>query len=233
MPFPPAPEPAKKSSLLSFKNLKKLRWPALVAAATGGPYAYFEGGDVSGELTKAIGALTAAGEKTASSAGKQLSGTNTDRLGGLSSGVGGALPSPQLSEVFRFDITPAWVTSRWNEVTLGMADVGLSGHRVLLVTGPRPEDLAGSLTYYFDGDQVLKRIRFEGVTGDPRPLVAAMAMQYQFVRCRTDVPGTEIYQVHRDGKARGDLRVRSAPVVRATSQLGRYSVSLAIDNPRG
>jgi hypothetical protein len=58
-----------------------------------------------------------------------------------------------------------------------------------------------------------------------------MAMRYRFVRCRTDVPGAEIYQVHYDGKATGDLRIRSAPLVRANSTLGRYSVSLAIDRP--
>ena len=233
MPFPPAPVPGKTGSLLSFKNLKKLRWAALVATALGGPYAYFESGEISGDVSEVVKEWTASSDQPAAPA--SLTATASlrpdPRYGNKSANAASSTGPTQLAEVFRFDISPSWVTGQWHEVTLGMADVELFGHRVMLVTGKNPADLAGSLTYYFDGNNSVQRIRFEGVTGDPRPLVAELATKYRFVRCRADVAGAEVYQVHRDGKARGDLRVRSAPIVRADSPLGRYSVSLAIDRP--
>lgn len=232
MPFPPAPEPAKRARWLSLKNLKRLRWPALAATVFGGPYTYFKGEDVADSLTTLVPQWTSRGggqTPPVAERGPVASRSDIGRFGAF----GGPAGAPvQFNEIFRFDISPDWVAGHWSEVTLGMADVELTGHRVMLVTGSRPEDLAGALTYYFDRDQSVRRIRFEGVTGDPRPLVAGMATQYRFVRCGTDVPGTDVYQVHRDGKAKGDLRIRSAPTIRANSSLGRYSVSLAIDHPR-
>jgi hypothetical protein len=235
MPFPPAPGPEKKGSLLSFKNLKKLRWPALVASALGGPYAYFESGEITGDFSKAVREWTTSSDNPATTASVTSTASlrPDPRFGAYSTGAVSSTGPTQLAEIFRFDVSPSWVTSQWHEVTLGMADVELSGHRVMLVTGKNPADLAGSLTYYFNRDNAVQRIRFEGVTGDPRPLVAELATKYRFVRCRADVAGAEVYQVHRDGKARGDLRIRSAPIVRADSPLGRYSVSLAIDRPNG
>ncbi len=233
MPFPPAPTSKKWGSLLSFKNFKKLRWPALAATMLGGPYAYFEGDDWAGGITKVVQEWTTSSSKSdpSTTLGSGRSDAGSSRIGGFSTGVASSAAPTQLAEIFRFDVSPAWVTSHWSEVALGMSDVELSGHRVMLITGPQPQDLAGALTYYFDRDQQVQRIRFEGVTGDPRPLVAELATKLRFVRCRADVPGTDIYQVHRDGKASGDLRIRSSPVVRSESPLGRYSVSLAIDRP--
>jgi hypothetical protein len=236
MPFPPAP-PEKKTSLLSLANWKKYRFPILAASIMGGPVAYFE------RDTWQQSAATALKEWSSESdaAPPAAIGANPTAMAGMPAAVpyGGTpqkvdpvnQPMP-VPEVFNWEITPDWVASRWQEVSLGMADVSLTGHRVTLVTGPTPQDLAGALTYYFDVDQKLQRIRFEGVTGDPRPLVAQMALRHRFMRCATNVPGTEIYQVHLDGKARGEMRIRSAPVVRTHSQLGRYSVSVAIDRPK-
>jgi hypothetical protein len=50
---------------------------------------------------------------------------------------------------------------------------------VPLVTGTRPDDIAGSLTYYFDKRQQLQRITFEGVVGDERRLVNFVTGQYK------------------------------------------------------
>ncbi len=233
MPFPPAPTSEKWGSLLSFKTLKKLRWPALAAAMMGGPYAYFEGDDWAGGVTKVVQEWTTSSSNSDNSTtlGSGLSDVGSGRIGAFNTGVESSAAPTHLAEIFRFDVSPAWVTSHWPEVSLGMSDVELTGHRVMLITGPQPQDLAGALTYYFDRDQQVQRIRFEGVTGDPRPLVAELVTKLRFVRCRADVPGADVYQVHRNGKAAGDLRIRSTPVVRADSPLGRYSVSLAIDRP--
>src|SRR5687767_3347320 len=53
-----------------------------------------------------------------------------------------------LAEVLRFDITPAWLTQRWPRVMNARHAAGsLQAYRVPLVTGAKPTDLAGSLTY--------------------------------------------------------------------------------------
>ena len=46
--------------------------------------------------------------------------------------------------------------------------------RVALVSGTQPDDLAGSLTYYFDEHHLLQRVTFTGRTGDARRLLAAI-----------------------------------------------------------
>ncbi len=230
MSFPPAPPAPKKPSLLSYANLKKLRWPALVMAMTGGPYAYFESGGWTDAAANAWNEWSAPTVKT-SAVTTPTPLASAGLYGSHQTGAAGNAAPTALAELFDFQVSPAWVADHWPEVSLGMADVKLTGHRVMLVTGSQPRDLAGSLTYYFDDNGALQRIRFEGVTGDPRPLVAEMALKHRFVRCRTDVPGGEIFQVHRDGKAAGELRIRSVPVLKADSVLGRYSVSLAIDRP--
>lgn len=229
MPFPPAP-PEKKSSPLSFQNLKKYKLWALAASLVGGPYAYFEGGEWTKDLSSGLRAIT--GESTGQKGPTTAALTGGPSLPHRSQASRTVAPSPvALPEIFRFDVTPEWVEGHWSDVSLGMADVSLTGYRVMLITGPNPADLAGSLTYYFDVDQRLQRIRFTGVTGDPRPLVAEMALRHRFMRCATDVPGSEVYQVHLHGKAQGEMRIRSAPTLSAGTSLGRYSVDLSIDRP--
>lgn len=231
MPFPPAP-PEKKPSVWSLSTLKKYRLPILAASAMGGPVAYFESGEWTKGVTSTIKEWTSSSPAPSTPAPTTVAGSPpVSPYGGHSAKVNLINNPMPVSEVFNFDITPEWVASRWEEVSLGMADVSLTGHRVMLVTGGGPQDLAGSLTYYFDVDQRLQRIRFEGVTGDVRPLVAEMAMRHRFIRCANQVAGTEIFQVHYNGKATGEMRIRSSSVARAGSQLGRYSVSLSIDRP--
>lgn len=231
MPFPPAP-PEKKPSLLSLSTLKKYRLPILAASVMGGPLAYFESGELSKGVTSTVKEWTSSAPAASTPAPATVAGLPAVTPPGGTAAKVNLINNPMpVPEVFNFEITPDWVSSRWQEVSLGMADVALTGYRVMLVTGDGPQDLAGSLTYYFDGAQRLQRIRFEGVTGDVRPLVAEMAMRHRFIRCANQVAGTEIYQVHYHGKATGEMRIRSGSVVRAGSQLGRYSVSLAIDRP--
>ena len=73
-----------------------------------------------------------------------------------------------LAAVFRCDITPPWVMSQWSRVSTGLAELDLHGYRVALISGTREGDLAGSLTYYFNIQQRLQRITFQGSTGDAR-----------------------------------------------------------------
>ena len=82
-------------------------------------------------------------------------------------------PAAAIEEIFRFDVTPQWVTSRWPRVSTVAGEPKHLGMRVPLVSGTLPHDIAGSLTYYFDEHHQLQRITFTGLTGDPRRLLAA------------------------------------------------------------
>ncbi len=109
-----------------------------------------------------------------------------------------------LGEVLRFDISPQWVMARWPRVTASLAELDLQGYRVPLVTGTRQDDLAGSLTYYFDKEHRVVRIAFRGTTGDPRRIIALATTRFNFVvaayeRSQPDpLPG----QVERQGSQR-------------------------------
>jgi hypothetical protein len=94
-----------------------------------------------------------------------------------------AVPGPQVSnlgDVFRFDMTPQAVTQRWSRVSTGLGDARLQGYRVPLVTGNAESDLAGSLTYYFDGNPKLRRITFLGTTANPQRLIEFLGKHYGF-----------------------------------------------------
>ncbi len=108
-----------------------------------------------------------------------------------------AEPPPQidLAEVLRFDITPDWVIHRWPWVSAGLSQLTLQGYRVPLVTGTALDDVAGSLTYYFNSHQRVERITLEGTTGDPGGLLKVLIGRYGFARRLTNDPGLFRYEV--------------------------------------
>lgn len=136
-----------------------------------------------------------------------------------------------LSEVLQFDATPAWVIARWPRVTSGLAELDLQGYRVPLVTGTGQDDLAGSLTYYFDRTQRMTRIDFHGTTGDPRKIISLVTTRYSFEPQTSTDPGMMLYQVRWNGKALSELRIRPSRVVRADQPFTRYEVQLAMKRP--
>jgi hypothetical protein len=87
---------------------------------------------------------------------------------------GYSAPPVGVEEAFRFEIQPDWVVSRFASVSTVAGDPKQLGMRVALVSGTRPDDLAGSLTYYFDDHHQLQRITFTGRTGGARRLLAAV-----------------------------------------------------------
>jgi hypothetical protein len=89
-----------------------------------------------------------------------------------------ALPSASIEEAFRFEVRPDWVMSRWPQVTTVAGGPNQLGMRVALVSGTRPDDVAGSLTYYFDEHHQLQRLTFTGQTADARRLLAATVTPY-------------------------------------------------------
>ena len=136
-----------------------------------------------------------------------------------------------LNEVLNFDGTPAWVMARWPRVTAGLAELDLQGYRVPLVTGTKQDDLAGSLTYYFDKEQRIKYISFHGTTGDPRKLIALVTTRYKFRPQETNDPGLSLFLVKWNGKPVSELTIRTARVVRADQPNVRYQVDLAMQRP--
>lgn len=136
-----------------------------------------------------------------------------------------------LARVFRFDVTTSWVLEHWSRVSTGLAEMEKQGYRVALVSGTRPDDVAGSLTYYFGPDQHVERITFYGSTGDARRLVAVLATQHGFLRVLTDDPGLFMYQVKEHGKPISELRIRASRVVRAEAPNSRFEVALIMQRP--
>jgi len=137
-----------------------------------------------------------------------------------------------LAEVFRFDISPAWVMAQWRRVSASLAQLQLQGYRVPLVTGTAEDDLAGSLTYYFDSRQQLQRITFQGSTGDPRKLLALLTARYGFARRLTNDPSSFVYEVPSlDKKAKSVLWIRPARVVKADESYHRFQVALVMERP--
>jgi len=158
--------------------------------------------------------------------GKSAKQTN-DPLADLthltSSSAGPVTPGVAIEEIFRFDIRPQWVTSRWPRVSTVAGDAKQLGMRVAVVTGTRPDDIAGSLTYYFDEHHQLQRITFSGLTGDARRLLAAIVTPNGL----KSQPTTDAayYLAGDPKKPSSHVTVRHLPIVRAEDR-ARQEVAL-------
>ena len=83
-----------------------------------------------------------------------------------------------LDTFLRFDVTPEWVTHHFDRVTV-LPTMGGEGMRVALISGTRRQDLAGSLTYYFDREKVVQRIAMEVETGDAKPVTEFVTKHFK------------------------------------------------------
>jgi hypothetical protein len=136
-------------------------------------------------------------------------------------------PPCDLASALHFDVTPQWVTGAWPRVTTAVADTKFSGLRVPLVTGVMPDDLVGTLTYYFDEEQRVQRITFAGNTADPRRLVSLVTSQYRLTPQPTLDAG--LYQSKWNGQVISSLQVRHASVTPAGAAHGSYDVRLDLN----
>jgi hypothetical protein len=141
------------------------------------------------------------------------------------------LPTIHLEEVFRFDITRDWVFARWPRKSTALADADLYGVRVPLVSGMAVDDVAGSLTYYFNAAGQAQRIAFSGTTGDARRLVNLVANRYGLQPVSPTAPGELLYQRLWNGRPQSELRIRPAAVVWSTSPHSSYDVNLLLERP--
>lgn len=145
--------------------------------------------------------------------------------------AGSPAPTVAMEEVFRFDHTTGWVLAHWPRVSAGLAELDMQGYRVPLVTGGQPDDLAGSLTYYFNKRQRVQRITFFGSTGDARRLVSLLALRHGFVREIGADPSLFLYRVRQYRKVISELRIKPSSVVRSDSPHARFDVALLIERP--
>jgi hypothetical protein len=138
-------------------------------------------------------------------------------------------PVTDLREVMRFDVTPDWVIARFSRVSTVLADVRLKALRVPIVTGTRVDDLAGTLTYYFDGTGKVQRVSMHALTGDPTRLIGAMTQHYGLTHEPTLEAG--VFTKRWNGLPVHFLRLTHSSVVHADALHQKYTVFLELNQP--
>lgn len=224
---------------------RKLLFPVILAAAVGGPYVLMDN-QWSGAAKDEIQTLWSGDDGPASTVSTPdgpapVDWSTSEYNSEFGTGERAERPRSQLDasltgppvadfgEIVRFDISPAWVTSRWPRVTTVTAELGMEGLRVPVVTGTKTDDLAGSLTYYFDRYHRVQRLTFDGYTGDDRKLVAILAKYYGMVR--EPSLDASMYVARWNGAPTSVLRVARAPVVSADSPNSQLHVTLELNRP--
>jgi hypothetical protein len=132
-------------------------------------------------------------------------------------------------EVIRFDISPSFVTQRFDRITTVLSSVQLDGMRVAFVSGTRTTDIAGTLTYFFDIQQTVQRIQFQGTTGDASVLSQLMVQYYRLTP--EDSLGGHFFTTRWNGQVTSLMLISPAPVMTADSPLNRYSIFLELNQP--
>lgn len=152
------------------------------------------------------------------------------QIGNMPIGKPAAAPVFQdFSHFINFNATPRWIMETWPRVSTTLSDLHYEGMRVPLVSGSGIDDIAGSLTYYFDQDKQLQRITFHGTTGDERRLVSMLTQYYKF-EAEPSVAGS-LYMVKWNGDPVSVLRVEPAPVINQNLPHTRLKIDLEINRP--
>ena len=132
-----------------------------------------------------------------------------------------------LREVLRFDVTPIWLTQRFSRVTTVLSNVQLDGMRVPLITGTQTTDLAGTLTYYFDSRQSVRRINLHGLTGDPSQL-ANLMVQFYGLKPEQSLGG-QLYTSRWNNQVNCVLQLSPAPIVYSGADHSKFVVFLELN----
>jgi Family of unknown function (DUF6690) len=198
---------------------------AVVFAAAGASYLYSHG-----DLVKNISPATWVSEEGADAAAAAAGPAEVERLAAAPKEDVIAVPGPEvtdLGKIFRFDLSPQSIAQRWSRVSTGLSDAHLQGYRVPLVTGTADNDLAGSLTYYYDARPRMRRITFLGTTGNPQRLVGFLAKYYGFRQSQNGNPRVTVYQAR--APIVGKLQVLPAEVLDKHQSATNYRVELVLE----
>ena len=216
---------------------KPLTAALLLAGAAGGPYVLYE--TDAGQAARSTATQALGGSSTTGSSATSSTSTNNSWWGSSSVGSsGGTAPTAPvlsvtqinaLAEVLRFDIPPAWVMQNFPTVNTGVGDMNLDGLRVPLITGTRPDDLVGTLTYYFDRFQRVQRITLHAVTGDPTRIGTEIQRNYHLQQ--QPALGGGLYTTTWNGSPTSILHITPATVITAEQQNSRFTVFLEINQP--
>jgi len=135
-----------------------------------------------------------------------------------------------LAEALYFDATPEWIAQRWPRVTTRLPSMEYHGIRVPLVAGYELDGVAGTLTYYFDGNSQVQRITISGYTGDYEP--TAGLLQHRFGLRQYASVGTALYLAYWEGRPIGMLRIEEAALAETDKPETRYRVEIELNLPR-
>lgn len=213
---------------------KQLRFLTMVGAAAAIPYAWYND-SLKGTLADGWSSVKESTSRWTSSASSWSTETWPISVGtgpGGGSDVGPTATSfHPFAEVLQFQVTPRWITDRWPRVSTVRAERDLVGLRVPLVTGTEFHDFAGSLTYYFDATQKLRRITLHGQTGDDRQIVAIATQQFGMHPEPSLAAG--VFLLRWNAKPMNVLRISHAPVVKVAQPYSKLLVEFEINDVSG
>jgi hypothetical protein len=204
--------------------------PAIFVFAAAGTSYLYSHPEITRTLTSASWVSEAGSDEAAATAAPEQSPAAVERLAAAPREEVIAVPGPEVSDfgdIFRFDLSPQTITQRWSRVSTVLSDMQYQGYRVPLVTGTRESDLAGSLTYYYDGRPRTRRITFLGATGDPQRLVGYLGKYYAFRQMPGPSPRVMVYRAH--SRFRGELTVTPAEVIDKSQASSNYKVVLSLE----
>ncbi len=118
-------------------------------------------------------------------------------------------PGASLEQLLRFDATPDWITANWARVTTRVPNLDFEGWRVPLATGSTPQDIVGSITYFFDDHRYVQRITLHGYLGDASTILTMATQRFQMQRVPSRLD--ELFLATIEGQTLGALRVSTAP----------------------
>lgn len=137
-----------------------------------------------------------------------------------------------LSALLRWDITKEWVYRNWDRKSTGLAELGLFGVRAPIVTGTRMTDIAGTISYYFDNNGLLQKIRLHGTTADTTELVHLAATSFGMQRRSSIQTGNQLFQAtEKNNQIRNELRTETQSVLWSTSPHTSFMVDLEVNRP--
>lgn len=204
------------------------RFMVMIAVAAAIPYAWFNErltGSIKGSWQK----ISGAGSGNWGSTWPVSTGSSaiaSDSRDPNAAPMGTSVHS--IREVLHFNITPRWVTDHWPRISTIRAERDLVGLRVPLVTGTKLNDFAGSLTYYFDARQQLRRITLHGHTGDDTELVEIMSKYFGLLP--EPNLGAGIYILRWNAKPMNVMRVSHAPIIREDDPHAKLIVELELND---
>ncbi len=223
-----------ESSMAISLTSRPAQLAALLVAGLGGPYAYYNGSELTSTVLPKTFLTSAASNADQNlrpwSQGQPGQYSGTDPLGNPASVT--PLTNPGIRDFrqfLRFDISPGWVTATFPRVTTVLSNVQMDGLRVPVVTGTSVTDFAGTADYYFDRNQQIRRIILQGACGDPS-VVASMLLENYGLKNEPSLGG-HLYTGRWNNRITSVALIQPAPIVYANDNYHKFSLFIEINQP--